>query len=187
MGMGVMDGEMPKPKGKDRYGHGHGGAHSHGVKKPKVRTPTMDAVMAAKKNKDLETGNGGVTASTPPPNEKPHSSSHSPSHTPDPTQHLPKPVRHHRKSLLELERQYTDPTSVTNVQEVWFAGCHCDVGGGNVVNGTRHAIARIPLRWMLRQCFEVGTGILFHTELFHKVRSIRGPPRLMFCADGCVG
>jgi len=49
----------------------------------------------------------------------------------------------------------------TDVQQVWFAGAHCDVGGGSVLNGTRHALSRIPLRWMIRECFATNTGILF--------------------------
>ncbi|KAH7327504.1 hypothetical protein BKA65DRAFT_406389 [Rhexocercosporidium sp. MPI-PUGE-AT-0058] len=51
----------------------------------------------------------------------------------------------------------------TDVLEVWFAGCHADVGGGAVANGERHMLSRIPLRWMIRQCFECDTGILFGT------------------------
>ncbi|TVY38900.1 Uncharacterized protein LSUB1_G002833 [Lachnellula subtilissima] len=51
----------------------------------------------------------------------------------------------------------------TDVLEVWFAGAHADVGGGAVVNEERHMLSRIPLRWMIRQCFETNTGILFST------------------------
>ncbi|PBP26373.1 hypothetical protein BUE80_DR002569 [Diplocarpon rosae] len=51
----------------------------------------------------------------------------------------------------------------TDISEVWFAGCHADVGGGAVPNGARHMLSRIPLRWMLRQCFECDTGIRFST------------------------
>ncbi|KAH7905545.1 hypothetical protein BJ138DRAFT_1017569 [Hygrophoropsis aurantiaca] len=58
---------------------------------------------------------------------------------------------------------------MTDVDEVWFAGCHCDIGGGAVPNGTRHSLARIPLRWMIRQCFIANTGILFHRETFKKI------------------
>ncbi|KAG8792947.1 hypothetical protein FRC12_004392 [Ceratobasidium sp. 428] len=51
----------------------------------------------------------------------------------------------------------------TDVKEVWFAGAHCDVGGGSVPNETAHSLARIPLRWMIRECFVNNTGILFHS------------------------
>jgi uncharacterized protein (DUF2235 family) len=49
----------------------------------------------------------------------------------------------------------------TDVKEVWFAGAHADVGGGSELNHKRHMLSRIPLRWMIRQCFECDTGILF--------------------------
>ena len=69
----------------------------------------------------------------------------------------------------------------TNVDEVWFAGCHCDVGGGSgeifrlfsshklitdemtflVPNDTKPNLAHIPLRWMIRQCFKANTGMMF--------------------------
>ncbi|PPQ75323.1 hypothetical protein CVT24_007036 [Panaeolus cyanescens] len=52
----------------------------------------------------------------------------------------------------------------TDVEEVWFAGCHCDVGGGAVSNKTRHSLARITLRWMVRECFKTNTGIMFNSE-----------------------
>lgn len=52
----------------------------------------------------------------------------------------------------------------TDSLEVWFMGAHADVGGGSAKNEDRHMLARIPLRWMIRQCFECNTGILFKTE-----------------------
>ncbi|KAL0566971.1 hypothetical protein V5O48_015019, partial [Marasmius crinis-equi] len=84
----------------------------------------------------------------------------------------PEPV--HKRSGSEsdgdLERQYSgDGDLVTDVEEVWFAGCHCDVGGGAVPNKTRNSLARIPLRWMIRQCFLLNTGILFHREMLRYV------------------
>lgn len=53
----------------------------------------------------------------------------------------------------------------TDVLEVWFAGCHADIGGGAVSNDTRHKLAQIPLRWMIRQAFECNTGIIFKTKV----------------------
>ncbi|KAI7694561.1 hypothetical protein KC322_g10347 [Hortaea werneckii] len=49
----------------------------------------------------------------------------------------------------------------TDVQEVWFIGAHADCGGGAVHNDTRHKLSRIPLRWMIRNCFQCNTGIIF--------------------------
>jgi len=58
----------------------------------------------------------------------------------------------------------------THVDEVWFSGCHCDIGGGAVLNGTKPNLAHISLRWMIRQCFKQNTGIMFlkdKLETFH--------------------
>ena len=68
----------------------------------------------------------------------------------------------------------------TDVEEVFFAGAHCgkhspfrsqkiivhiyhlqDVGGGSVANDVHHSLARIPLRWMIRECFKLKSGIIF--------------------------
>ncbi|KAL1692124.1 hypothetical protein GGG16DRAFT_52174 [Schizophyllum commune] len=78
-------------------------------------------------------------------------------------------------SLRDKERTYDAEAGAaaaaqhTDVLEVWFAGCHCDIGGGSVGNDERHSLARIPLRWMIRQCFLLETDILFHRELLPKV------------------
>jgi hypothetical protein len=90
------------------------------------------------------------------------------------THEMPRSKGHHHHDdgheLGKLERKYSEYVeTVTNVEEVWFAGCHCDVGGGSVVNGTRNSLARIPLRWMIRQCFVAKTGIMFHKATFPKV------------------
>ncbi|KAJ7726363.1 hypothetical protein B0H16DRAFT_1592666 [Mycena metata] len=75
-----------------------------------------------------------------------------------------------RRTLNELEAQYTDGGEyLTHVEEVWFAGCHCDVGGGALPNAARNSLARIPLRWMIRQCFLLQTGILFHADMLRLV------------------
>ncbi|GAB1521582.1 hypothetical protein RhiTH_004679 [Rhizoctonia solani] len=57
----------------------------------------------------------------------------------------------------------------TDVKEVWFAGAHCDVGGGSVPNETPNNLARIPLRWMIRECFLNNTGILFHSAELEEI------------------
>ncbi|KAI1259027.1 hypothetical protein F5Y18DRAFT_420996 [Xylariaceae sp. FL1019] len=61
----------------------------------------------------------------------------------------------------EANRAYRD--FQTDALEVWFMGAHADIGGGAVANESRHMLSRIPLRWMIRQCFECDTGILFDT------------------------
>ncbi|KAF5337742.1 hypothetical protein D9758_016028 [Tetrapyrgos nigripes] len=71
--------------------------------------------------------------------------------------------------MQQMEQLYNTGNHGSNVQEVWFAGCHCDVGGGAVPNETRNSLSRIPLRWMIRQCFLTGTGIMFHREMLKDV------------------
>ncbi|KAH8980218.1 hypothetical protein EDB86DRAFT_3137374 [Lactarius hatsudake] len=39
----------------------------------------------------------------------------------------------------------------TDAKEVWFAGCHTDVGGGSTPDSTEHSLANIPLRWMIQE------------------------------------
>jgi uncharacterized protein (DUF2235 family) len=51
-----------------------------------------------------------------------------------------------------------------DVLEVWFAGAHADIGGGAVRNETRHVLARIPLRWMIRETFRCNTGIIYKRD-----------------------
>ncbi|KAG2353988.1 hypothetical protein BDR07DRAFT_1431103 [Suillus spraguei] len=79
-------------------------------------------------------------------------------------------VSHSRQpSQNEMEQQFATYNSETDVEEVWFSGCHSDVGGGSVKNGTRNSLARIPLRWMIRQLFKLNIGILFHRNMFAKI------------------
>lgn len=46
---------------------------------------------------------------------------------------------------------------------------YVDVGGGSVRNGTRHALSRISLRWMVRECFKTRTGILFRVQALREI------------------
>jgi uncharacterized protein (DUF2235 family) len=80
--------------------------------------------------------------------------------------HTPYGPSHHPNVTDEEYTHLTnkDPALETDVLEVWFAGCHADVGGGAMPNSTRHKLAQIPLRWMIRQCFAANTGIIFKTR-----------------------
>jgi len=77
--------------------------------------------------------------------------------------------QHHHRSKSQAEETYDYGHTETDVQEVWFAGCHCDIGGGSVENDTRNSLARIPLRWMIRECFAANTGIQFYRETFKDI------------------
>ncbi|KAJ6585687.1 hypothetical protein B0H19DRAFT_1110489 [Mycena capillaripes] len=83
-----------------------------------------------------------------------------------------------KTSQYTVEHQDSrDLNRETDVEEVWFAGCHCDVGGGAVDNETKHTLARIPLRWMVRECFKANSGIMFDTE---GLRSIGLDPESLY-------
>ena len=44
-----------------------------------------------------------------------------------------------------------------------------DIGGGSVDNDTPYSLARIPLRWMIRECFKTNTGIMFMSDGMRKL------------------
>ncbi|KAJ3532306.1 hypothetical protein NMY22_g7794 [Coprinellus aureogranulatus] len=72
----------------------------------------------------------------------------------------------HKGHLHQYEARYSAIRHETDVEEVWFAGCHCDVG---VSNATQHSLARIPLRWMIRECFKRETGIMFQVDELRRI------------------
>ena len=85
---------------------------------------------------------------------------------------LEKVNEHEEQKQRDLEQQFEEEDETFNkkqvasdVSEVWFVGAHADIGGGAVPNEERHMLSRIPLRWMIRQCFECDTGILFDTSI----------------------
>ncbi|KAI0699326.1 hypothetical protein C8T65DRAFT_659921 [Cerioporus squamosus] len=49
----------------------------------------------------------------------------------------------------------------TDVLEVWFTGCHSDVGGGAVTDDTKISLSDITLRWMVREVVLAQCGIAF--------------------------
>ncbi|KAF5377885.1 hypothetical protein D9615_006800 [Tricholomella constricta] len=93
------------------------------------------------------------------------------------TLRTPKESEEERR-LSNFERIYSQKEKhVTDIQEVWFSGCHCDVGGGSVTNKTRHSLARISLRWMVRECFKTNSGIMFDSQA---LRTIGLDPSTLF-------
>ncbi|KAJ7617476.1 hypothetical protein DFH06DRAFT_1237825 [Mycena polygramma] len=51
----------------------------------------------------------------------------------------------------------------TDTLEVWFSGCHGDVGGGDVTDGVARSLSDITLRWMVRQIMASDCGIRFES------------------------
>ena len=55
-----------------------------------------------------------------------------------------------------------------SVREVWFAGCHSDVGGGAVEDTVRYSLGDISLRWMVKQVILSGCGIKLNRKALRK-------------------
>lgn len=70
---------------------------------------------------------------------------------------LPKKHVKHCFHALALDecRETFNPTRVPGAYEVWFRGCHSDIGGGN--GNTK--LSFIALRWMLRKAMAAGVPI----------------------------
>jgi len=78
------------------------------------------------------------------------------------------PGRSSQPSQLDAIRPGTDELFNTDVKEVWFAGCHSDIGGGVALNTAEHALSNIPLRWMIEQIVRSECHILFDFEAFDR-------------------
>ncbi|KAG8960119.1 hypothetical protein FRC03_007052 [Tulasnella sp. 419] len=68
---------------------------------------------------------------------------------------------------LQSTHQHADQrntATVTDVEEVWFAGFHSDVGGGNTPYYEKSALSYIPLRWMVREALQ-HSSIIFETSV----------------------
>lgn len=50
------------------------------------------------------------------------------------------------------------------MKEVWFAGTHCDVGGGNTKDSETYALANIPLRWMVKEILAADPKMIFDSK-----------------------
>ncbi|KAH8992435.1 hypothetical protein EDB92DRAFT_2087030 [Lactarius akahatsu] len=60
-----------------------------------------------------------------------------------------------------VRRQTDEIFDNTDVKEVWFAGCHANVGGGVTGNEEKNAFSDIPLRWMVREIVSAGVKVIF--------------------------
>ncbi|KIK82658.1 hypothetical protein PAXRUDRAFT_832164 [Paxillus rubicundulus Ve08.2h10] len=63
------------------------------------------------------------------------------------------------QSALEFVTE--ESSTPTDVLEVWFAGCHSDIGGGNVQDDVEVSLAHITLHWMVDHVIQSKCGILF--------------------------
>ncbi|KAH9947603.1 hypothetical protein B0H21DRAFT_708357 [Amylocystis lapponica] len=57
----------------------------------------------------------------------------------------------------------------TDVREVWFSGCHSDVGGSTTGTQTSGSLSDISFRWMVDQIRKSNCGILLEDNELHKM------------------
>jgi len=66
--------------------------------------------------------------------------------------------------------------SPEDVLEVWFSGCHSDVGGGAVADGVARSLSDITLRWMVRQVMASTCGIMFDNAALARASISKASP-----------
>jgi uncharacterized protein (DUF2235 family) len=54
------------------------------------------------------------------------------------------------------------PKSGLDLKQVWFAGCHSDIGGGNQADRNGLLLADIPLKWMMSEARQAGLQLEPH-------------------------
>jgi hypothetical protein len=76
-----------------------------------------------------------------------------------------------RGAALRLTKTELDELKKQDIEEVWFRGCHSDIGGGDVEAVT----AMIALRWMLREAAAAGVRLNDDGEMILKDDDAPGP------------
>ncbi|KAJ1308390.1 hypothetical protein OPQ81_004096 [Rhizoctonia solani] len=91
-------------------------------------------------------------------------------------------VERHGRALGETSKDLftcsPNERSPTDVKEVWFAGGHSDIGGGNVPDSQPHSLSNVTLRWMVRQCAMANTRILWNEPRLQQLQIDISPERL---------
>ncbi|CUA70407.1 hypothetical protein RSOLAG22IIIB_00770 [Rhizoctonia solani] len=93
---------------------------------------------------------------------------------------LPEVERHGRPPGETSRKLFTASPNIrspTDVKEVWFAGCHSDVGGGNVPD-SQHSLSDITLRWMVRECTMANTKVVWNEPRLRQLQIDISPERL---------
>ena len=62
----------------------------------------------------------------------------------------------------DFEPTYWQPKPDVDLKQIWFAGCHGDIGGGNPPDPDGAAIADVAFKWMLDEAAEAGLGVEGH-------------------------
>ena len=56
----------------------------------------------------------------------------------------------------DFEPTIWEPREGTDLQQVWFAGCHSDVGGGYKPDKDHTFLSDIPMMWLLKEAHRIG-------------------------------
>ena len=65
-----------------------------------------------------------------------------------------------RGSRVRPPRRYSDASRTQDIQEVWFAGNHSDIGGGwTKAKGEVWSLSHVPLVWMIQEAERAGLAI----------------------------
>ncbi|KAI0953205.1 hypothetical protein AcW1_007484 [Taiwanofungus camphoratus] len=86
--------------------------------------------------------------------------------------HLIRPMRDFEKDPANVDLTLATPDEVqdedtmgpTDVLEVWFPGCHSDIGGSAVSDSTKLSLSDITLRWMVRHVVLAQCGVAFDND-----------------------
>ena len=73
---------------------------------------------------------------------------------------MPPDTAEHESPSFETSAETVSTQPIPTVLEVWFAGCHSDVGG-SAAEDKDHSLADISLRWMIKQIVLSKCGIKF--------------------------
>jgi len=77
-------------------------------------------------------------------------------------------VNKNSKTAQKPAEGETNELFITDEKEVWFVGCHTDVGGGATSNTDPNSLANIPLRWMVQEIVRADCAILFDYGAFEQ-------------------
>jgi len=70
-------------------------------------------------------------------------------------------------SSLATTTEVYDKPAPTDVKEVWFTGCHSDIGGCAVQDNVPRALGDITLRWMVKELVNGKHGVIFQKGALH--------------------
>ncbi|KAF9533195.1 hypothetical protein CPB83DRAFT_846025 [Crepidotus variabilis] len=70
---------------------------------------------------------------------------------------------------------FVSPADTNDVREVWFVGCHGDIGGGSVPNQESSCLSNISLRWMVHEVIAADCGIKFDPAALERAKINNSP------------